>query len=149
MKLIVDTREKRWEHIRAYLGKNGIEYTVKKLDTADYMIEGKPYVAVDRKQSLSELSKNLMNPKDHSRFWKELRRAREQGLKLFVLCEHGEGIRELKDVARWNDKHSGVSGRALINEIYKASVAYGVSFEFCKKSETARKIIEILENYQE
>lgn len=47
MKLIVDSREKRWEHIREYFDKNGIEYTVKKLDTADYMIEGKPNVRID------------------------------------------------------------------------------------------------------
>lgn len=147
MKLIVDTREKRWEHIRSYLDKNGIEYTVKKLDVGDYQIEGKPQVSIDRKATLSELSHNLLNPKDHSRFWKEIRRAREQGIKLFILCEHGGKIKSIKDVALWNDKYTGVSGRTLMNEIYRVSISYGVEFIFCKKSETARKIIDILQTY--
>lgn len=144
MKIIVDSREQRWEHIREYFDKNGIEYTVKKLDTADYMIEGKPNVRIDRKKDCSELSHNLLNAKDHSRFWKEIRRAREQGIKLFILCEHGGKIKSIKDVAFWNDKYSGVSGRALMNEIYRVSISYGVEFIFCSKRETARKIIEIL-----
>lgn len=144
MKIIVDSREKRWEHIREYFDKNGIEYTVKKLDTADYMIEGKPNVAVDRKQSLAELSHNLLNAKDHSRFWKEIRRAREQSIKLFIICEHGGKIKSNKDVAQWNDKYSGVSGRALMNEIYRVSISYGVEFMFCSKRSTGKKIIEIL-----
>lgn len=145
MKVIVDTREKRWEHIREYFDKNGIEYTVKKLDVGDYQIEGKPNVSVDRKKSLGELSHNLLNPKDHARFWKEIRRAREQGAKLFILCEHGGKIKSIKDVALWNDKYSGVSGRALMNEIYRVSISYGVEFVFCSKRQTARKILEILE----
>lgn len=144
MKLIVDTREKRWEHIRAHLDKNGIEYTMKKLDVGDYQIEGKPNVVVDRKKNLSEISHNLLNPKDRSRFWKEIRRAREQGVKLFILCEHGGKIKSIKDVALWNDKCSGVSGRVLMNEIYRISISYGVEFVFCSKRQTARKIIEIL-----
>lgn len=117
---------------------------MKKLDTADYMIEGKPNVRIDRKKDCSELSHNLLNAKDHSRFWKEIRRAREQSIKLFILCEHGGKIKSIKDVAFWNDKYSGVSGRALMNEIYRVSISYGVEFIFCSKRETARKIIEIL-----
>lgn len=149
MKLIVDTREKKWEHIRSHLDKNGIEYTVKKLDVGDYQIEGKPNVSVDRKRNLSEVSHNLMNPKDHSRFWKEIRRAREQGVKLYILCEHGEKIKSFADVAQWEDKYSGTSGRALMNEIYRVCISYGVEFIFCDKRCTAKRIIEILEGYNE
>lgn len=146
IKCIIDSREKKCEHIKAYFEKRGIEYEVKKLDVGDYQIEGKPQISVDRKQNLSELSKNLMNAKDHSRFWKEVRRAREQKVKLFVLIEHGGQIKSIEDVAKWTDKYSGVNGRNLANEIYRVHIAYGVEFLFCDKRSTAKKIIEILEN---
>lgn len=143
---IFDTRERKNEHIKAYFDKQGIEYEVRKLDVGDYQIEGKPQISVDRKRSLGELSHNLMNPKDHSRFWKEVRRAREQKIKLFVLVEHGGQIKSIEDVAKWTDKYSGVSGRSLANEIYRVHIAYSVEFVFCDKRSTARKIIEILED---
>ena len=142
---VFDTREKRNEHIKAYFDKHGIEYEVKKLDVGDYQIEEKPQISVDRKRSLGELSHNLMNPKDHSRFWKEVRRAREQKIKLFVLVEHGGKIKSIEDVAKWTDKYSGVSGRDLMNEIYRVHISWGVNFLFCDKRSTARRIIEILE----
>lgn len=145
MKFIIDSREKKCDHIKAYFEKHSIEYEIKKLDVGDYQIEGKPQISVDRKRNLQELSKNLMNAKDHSRFWKEVRRAKEQKIKLFVLVEHGGQIKSIEDVEKWTDKYSGVSGRNLANEIYRVHIAYGVEFLFCDKRSTARRIIEILE----
>jgi ERCC4-type nuclease len=145
IKIIVDSREKKCDHIKAYFDKHGIEYEIYKLDVGDYQIEGKPQISVDRKRNLQELSKNLMNAKDHSRFWKEVRRATEQKIKLFVLVEHGGQIKSIEDVANWTDKYSGVSGRNLANEIYRVHIAYNVEFLFCDKRSTARRIIEILE----
>jgi ERCC4-type nuclease len=124
--------------------KNGIEYTVQKLDVGDFMLPDNPKVSVDRKQNLSELSRNLTNKADHSRFWKEVRRAMEQGIKLYILCEHGGKIKSIQDVAQWHDKYSGVSGRHLMDEIYRTHIAYGVEFLFCDKRCTAQKIIQIL-----
>ena len=94
---IFDTRERKNEHIKAYFDKHSIEYKIRKLDVGDYQIEGKPQISVDRKRNLQELSKNLMNAKDHSRFWKEVRRARKQKVKLVVLIEHG-GQNDRKDL---------------------------------------------------
>lgn len=145
LKCIIDSREKKYDHIKAYFEKHGIEYEIRKLDVGDYQIEEKPQISVDRKRNLQELSKNLMNAKDHSRFWKEVRRAREQKIKLFVLVEHGGQIKSIEDVTKWTDKYSGVSGRSLANEIYRVHIAYNVEFLFCDKRSTARKIIEILE----
>ena len=143
-RVIVDSREKKCDHIKAYFDKHGIEYCVKKLDVGDYQIEDNSQISVDRKQNLSEISKNLMNAKDHSRFWKEVRRSRDQGVKLFVLVEHGGQIKSIEDVARWNDKYSGVSGRRVADEIYRVHIAYGVEFLFCDKRSTGRRIIELL-----
>lgn len=144
MTVIVDSREKRWEHIKEWFEKNDIKYAVRKLDEGDYQIEGSPSVSVDRKRNLAELSKNLMNAKDHSRFWKEVRRAREKKTRLVVLCEHGGKIKTIQDVALWEDKYSGVSGRRLMEEIYRVHIAYGVDFLFCSKRNTAKRILEIL-----
>ena len=143
---IFDTRERKNEHIKTYFDKHGIEYEIRKLDVGDYQIDDKPQISVDRKRNLQELSKNLMNAKDHSRFWKEVRRARDQKIKLFVLVEHGGQIKSIEDVAKWTDKYSGVSGRNLANEIYRVHIAYGVEFLFCDKRSTAKQIIEILES---
>lgn len=143
---IFDSREKRNEHIKSYFEKHGVEYEVKKLDVGDYQKFDNPKTIVDRKQNLAELSKNLMNAKDHSRFWKEVRRANEKHVKLIVLVEHGQQIRSIEDVVKWSDKYSGVSGRQLANEIHRVHIAYGVDFMFCSKLETAKKIIEILES---
>ena len=145
IKIIVDSREKKCDHIKAYFDKHGIEYEIHKLDVGDYQIEGKPKISVDRKRNLAELSKNLMNAKDHSRFWKEVRRARDRKIKLFVLVEHGGQIKSIEDVAKWTNKYSGVSGRDLMNEIYRVHISWGVNFLFCDKRSTARRIIEILE----
>lgn len=146
MKVYIDTREKKFEHIKSYFEKHNIDYEIRKLDVADYQLEGKPQIVVDRKRNLSEISKNLMNAKDHSRFWKEVRRAKEQGIKLYILCEHGGKIKSIQDVSLWDDKYSGVNGRHLMDEIYRMHISYGVEFLFCDKRSTARKIIEILSN---
>lgn len=145
--ILVDTREKKWDHIKSWFDKNNVEYRPKKLDEGDYQLDGCPWVSIDRKQNLSELSRNLTNAKDHSRFWKEVRRAKEKGVKLIVLVEHGGKIKSIQDVALWHDKYSGVSGRHLADEIYRVHISYGVEFIFCDKRTTAKKIVSILEEF--
>lgn len=144
MTIICDSREKKNQHIIRYLTAHNIPYKIQKMEVADYQIEGDGATVIDRKQNLSELSTNLMNPKDHARFWKEVRRARESGTRLIVLCEHGGKIKSIQDVAAWTNPYSGVSGRALMNEIYRVHIAYGVEFLFCSKRSTGRKIVELL-----
>lgn len=142
--ILCDTREKEWDNVRRWFDRNGVDYIRCKLDTGDYMLYGNNSISIDRKRNLAELSKNLMNAKDHSRFWKEVRRAKESGMRLVVLCEHGGGVKSIKDVAKWRDKYSGVSGRALMDEIYRVHISYGVEFLFCDKRTTGRRIVEIL-----
>ena len=143
--IIVDTREKKNAHILAYFDKHGIEYRLQKMDVADYQIESKDKLVIDRKQSLDELAKNLMNRSDHARFWKEVRRAKEGRIKMIVLCEHGGQITDIKSVANWSSKYSPVTGRNLMEEIYRVHIAYGVEFQFCQKRSTGKRIVEILE----
>lgn len=144
MKMIVDTREKKNSHILKYFVVHDVDYEERKLDVADYQIEGKNDIAVDRKQNLDELARNLMNRADHSRFWKEVRRAKEQGIRMIILCEHGGQIKSIPDVAGWHSKYSPVSGRVLMEEIYRVHISYGVDFIFCSKRSTGKRILELL-----
>lgn len=141
-----DTRDKKGKHnnVDDYLLKSGHEIVYRKLDVGDVMLEGVPGVSIDLKRNLGELSKNLMNRTDHSRFYKEVRRAREQGIKLYILCEHGGKVKSIQDVAQWSDKYSGVSGRTLMEALYKLHIAWGVEIIFCSKRSTGKRIIEIL-----
>ncbi len=107
------------------------------------MESGSMKITIDRKQNLGELLKNMCS-QDKSRFWREIRRAKAEGIRFVILCEHGEGYRELKDVVRYRDGHSKVSGRELMNRMHAAHVAYDVEFLFCDKGHTGMKIAEIL-----
>ena len=146
--LIVDSREK-WtqagnadRHLKSYFERHGIEYRVEALDVGDYMIEGGK-ISVDRKQNLDELAKNLTNREDHARFMREVRRAYAARITLIVLIEQ-RGINGTNDVLRWRSKHSPVTGAAIVREMFRIRMAYGVKFLFCDKLSTGRRIMEIL-----
>lgn len=143
--IIVDSREKKWQHIEKYFQQHGILYQIQKLDIADYMLEGQDKFVIDRKQNLDELCSNLCT-KDSGRFWREVRRSREQKVKMVILCEHGGKIKSIKDVAEWKSTYSRVTGRHLAAEIYRVHIAYGVEFLFCDKRSTGRRILELLED---
>lgn len=143
--IIVDSREKKWEHIKNYFEKNNIEYFVKKLDVADYMIEGCEKLVIDRKRNLDECCSNLCTS-DSSRFWREIRLAKQRGIKMIVLIEHSKNFNSIEDVGKWKSFYSKVSGKRLMEEMYRTHIAYGVEWFFCSKKETGKKILEIL-NY--
>jgi hypothetical protein len=158
--IICDSREQKNAHILRYFERHGIDYQVQKMDTADYMVEGQPNIVVDRKQNLDEICANLTYkgkkanenggkgiPSNVARFWREVRRSHTDGIKLVVLIEHGENVKSLADVAAWGGSRSGISGRKLVDEMDRLSAAYGVEWQFCGKSETAEKILKIL-NYK-
>ena len=145
MILLEDTRNKVGSHenVKRYCESHDISIVRTKLDVGDYMLpDGK--ITVDTKQDLLELSRNLMNRADSSRFWREIRRSHEQGIKLVVLIESGRTAKTINDVAHWKSKFSGVRGRDLVDEMIRLEFSYGVRWAFCDKRSTGRKIIEIL-----
>lgn len=144
MTIIEDTRQQAGKHenIHHYCERHGIEIVREKLSVGDYMLPGGK-ISVDSKSGLLELSRNLMNKSDHSRFYKEFRRAREQGIKLIILCEQ-KGIHGIEDVKNWSSKYSPVTGRALMERIYQTSISWGVEFIFCHRSATGKRLIELL-----
>lgn len=142
--VICDTREKKNAHILRYFDQHGIEYAVRKLDTGDYMSTGREGLTIDRKQDLSEICGNLFSP-DKSRFWREVRRAKADRIKMIVLIEQGGAFKTLKDVPQWRGKYTKITGYQLYNEMCRCSIAYGVEFLFCDKRHTGQKIAELLE----
>lgn len=142
--IIVDSREKKWDHIRSYFEDNGIEYTVHKLDVGDYLNTDFCRVVVDRKRNLQELCANLSKGDGNiMRFTREAARAKEHGLRLIVLIE-GTDCKSAKDVLSWHSKYSKHSGKWLNDKMFNLTLTYGVEWRFCKKNETAKRILEIL-----
>ena len=142
IKLQIDSREKKNEHILRYFDRHGIDYEIRKLDIGDYMLEGGT-ISVDTKRSVDELASNMLNRNDHARFLREAKRAADSGIKLIVLLETSK-YKAIPDLREWRSKYSGISGRSLMDAVYKTHIAYGVEFLFCPKISTGRRIIELL-----
>lgn len=160
MVLQIDSREKRSElkRICAQFDRLGVRYFVSKLPVGDYMSLDNARLVVDRKQNLTELCSNVCQ--EHERFRRELVRANENGIRIIILCEHGEDIKTLEDVIFWENprrkKRVKIDGRwetietkAIKGEhLYKILTTiqdkYGVEFLFCRKEETGERIVELL-----
>ena len=142
MMILIDTREKKFDHIKDYFDAHEIPYKMQLLLCGDYMRDDRPGLSIDRKRNLEEISGNLCTPEN--RFWREMRRARDQGIHMVVLIEHGGQIKSLDDVRKWHSKYSKVSGAQLRAEMIRISLAYDVEFQFCAKVSTGRRIMEIL-----
>lgn len=164
MQIQVDTREhnKEWERIKGQFDALGVQYFRSKMYVGDYQSLDNSRLVIDRKKDLQEICGNVCQ--QHERFKAELLRAKEQGIKLIILCEHGADIKSLEDVyfwqnprkyqIRWKTVNSKrvkdvISAKAVDgNQLYKSLCTirdrYSVDFIFCQKEETGRKIIEIL-----
>lgn len=160
-----DTREhkREWERIKAQFDSMGVEYIRSKLWVGDYMNFDNPRLVIDRKKDLQELCGNVTQ--QHERFRAELVRAQEKGIKLIILCEHGEGITDLSDVFFWDNprRHetewvmkdgkpqkilkypNATSGESLYKSLCTIREKYGVQFVFCEKSDTGYMICKLLE----
>ena len=156
----IDSREKAKaiQKIIAEFDRQGIKHPVSKLMVGDYMNYDNPRVIVDKKQNLTEVCSNVCQ--DHDRFRRELVLAKENGIHLIILCEHGKDIKSLEDVIFWKNPRSekrkkidgkwqtvqtnAMKGDVLYKILTTLKDKYGVQFEFCDKDETGQKIVEIL-----
>lgn len=98
--LICDSREQKWDHVQAFLAREGIKHLRSKLPVGDYGRMDNLSLVIDRKSGLSEVESNLIH--QHDRFRKECIRAKENGIKLIVLVESNR-IRNLDDVKTWEN----------------------------------------------
>lgn len=142
--ITVDSREKKNQHILDYFNRHNIDYEIRKLETADYWNSENPNVIIDKKYGLLELAQNLCSD-DKSRFWNEVRRSYKDKQKFIVLVEESK-IRSLADVSTWSSKYTKLSGSRLQAEMYRLGIAYNITFEFCSKRSTGKRIMELLSN---
>ena len=93
-RILVDSREQDLFNYKIF-NKNGIETVRKKLDVGDYAIQYKngyiPGIVIERKSCIEELLSNLTDKRKdadgNNRFIRELKRSKQQGLKVILLIE--------------------------------------------------------------
>lgn len=164
MQIQIDSREKKSElaRIMKQFDKLGIKYFISKLYCGDYMSLHNARLVIDRKKDLNEVCTNVCQ--QHERFRKELIRAKEVGIQIIILVEHGKDITCLEDVYFWENPRDlpskwimqnghpvkvpankkPISGRQLYKSLCTIRDRYGVRFEFCTKAETGKRIAELL-----
>ena len=167
MVFIHDTRDKPGKHdnVEQYLTQNGHSIVRSKLYCGDISLLNNQSVCVDLKKDLQEVYSNVIQ--DHVRFKAEILRATAAGIRLIILVEQ-EGVKSLSDVpnwknprvAQWHKIHNAhkagkmlkikISNSPPANSLKLAMVMtslanrYGVEWQFCDKSETGKRIVEIL-----
>lgn len=152
MVLFEDTRQQKGRHGVKHEAwdATGVTLIRTKLAFGDYCLP--PVVSVDTKASLTELAYDIDH--DHERFKRELIGAREAGVRLVVLVENTEGVRDLESLAAWTESPQAFACRKFAKRrlcgvrLAKACVTmaerYGVRFEFCAPDQAAARIVEIL-----
>ena len=157
-----DSREKPHaiKKIIAEFDRQGVKHISSKCFVGDYISLDNSFLAIDRKQHLTELCQNVCQ--DHERLRNEILRATENGIKIIFLIEHGCDIKCLEDVKTWVNPRLKKSPKATTGErLYKTmrsmldkkdeagNPAYNIDFMFCNKDETGAKIIELLSGDEE
>ena len=149
MLVLEDTRQQEGKHknIENYFSKAGIPVERCCLYVGDYAIANDQSRAVDTKQDVLEIAKDIMSS-DHERFARECKRAQDAGIKLLVLIEE-----TLPDggLVNWKSPKdargralSTIKGESLRRAMMTKTVKYGVRFRFCDARQTGRIIAEYL-----
>lgn len=112
------------------------------------------------KHPVSKLCNNVCQ--DHERFRRELLLAKENGIRIIFLVEHGNGIERLEHVVFWENPRrwkrrrnpetglyetletKAMTGETLYKILCTQERKYGCRFLFCSKEQTGKEIIRIL-----
>lgn len=150
--IMVDTREKpkAIEDILRTFDAEGISHVSSKLLFGDYMDYNRPDLVIDRKQNIAEIAKNCTRERD--RFVRELERAKMAGARLVILVEQDKykdrdswvSVRDVSDLMMWSSPHTQIRGEKVFRVLSEWMHKYDLSVEFCHRSTTGRKILEIL-----
>ena len=107
-------------------------------------------IIIERKNSLNELCQNLFDKdsKDESgmnRFERELKRAKENNIKVVLLVETEDMHSKILSSKHFRyDKASKVSPKAFNSILRTLQARYDISIEYCNKKDSARLIHDIL-----
>lgn len=169
MILLEDTRNQVGKHDSKaeYFNKAGVEVRRTKLYVGDYTLPTNQSVCIDTKKDIQELIGDICG-KQHERFRAELLRAQESGIRLIILVEDDGGycdykktiynkpVTSLEELFRWKNPRLFIwkNGKQLYPAATKGAVLakacitmrekYGVDFQFCRKADAGKRIIELL-----
>ena len=166
--LYVDTRQQAGKHEakERWWAEHGVPTMRTTLPFGDYARDGSN-VSIDTKRSVDEIAQNV--GREHDRFCRELKKARDEGWRLVVLIEDGRYI-DRRRLSTWTNTHcvkcprkykqwcepkrpgkcfrhgtrKPVQGPSLLKTLNTMEQRYGVFFEFCKPQDTARRVCELL-----
>lgn len=155
MVIEVDTREKprAIKSILETFDTAGVKHISTKLYVGDYRTLENPRLIIDRKQNIGELAQNATS--GHDRFKRELMRLDDISGEMVVLVEQNRykdvsgriiTVREIADLMGWKNPHGTVDGVTVFRVLSAWEYKHNVRFDFCGKSETGRRVLEILGN---
>lgn len=105
-------------------------------------------IVIERKKDLNELCCNLFDKKDSeglTRFERELKRSKEQGIKVILLVEIDNMHSKIMSSKHFRyDKASKVSPKSFNSILRSLQARYDISIEYCEKNQSARLIHDIL-----
>lgn len=146
--ILEDTRNKpdKNKHIREQLEKLGYKVERSKIYCGDYTWAINQQICIDTKKDMHEVESNLIH--DHERFKAECIRAKEAGIKLIILIQDSK-LKELNDVYSWFNirrkwSPKAATGRQLAKMMFTMSHKYDVEWQFCKKDDCGKRIVELL-----
>lgn len=144
MVIVVDTREKRNEHITSYLDTIGRPYIKRAMKSADYTVtfnkeEFLPYkgcVMVERKNSFDEIIGNFT--KNRKRFVNEFERI-DDGVLTSIVIENSSWNKLFK--GSWRSK---VPSQAILASLLTWTYRYDTRIWYCQRKESPEIIYWLL-----
>lgn len=151
----IDTREKprAIDKIIKTFDDAGISYISSKMYVGDYCLLENPLLIIDRKQNIAEIAGNATS--GHGRTKRELLRLDKMNGRMVFLIEQNSykdpngksrKVNSLEDVMFWENPHGCIDGIKVFKVLDAWQHKHNISFQFCSKRETGRRILEILEN---
>ena len=148
MVIVEDSRNQIGKHknINAYLESVGVRVLRSKMIVGDYTLPADQRICIDTKKDMVEVSQNIFQ--DHKRFKAECQLAKDCGIHLVVLIEDNT-VANWDELLKWTNPQPNRSALTPNGErCYKVMKAmeysYGVEFQFCKKNDTGKRILQIL-----
>ena len=151
--ILYDSREQKNSHILNQLDKKGINYYKKKLEYGDYtagiIINNNKYsfeneIVIERKGSgyigLDELVNNMSN--DRERFIKQLKRNKDNNIKLYLLVENSKW----DDLFKGNYK-SNMNLNSCLGSLFTFLHRYNIYINFIFKQNSANYIYKLFYYY--
>lgn len=148
MVIVEDSRNQIGKHknINAYLKSVGVRVLRSKMIVGDYTLPADQRICIDTKKDMVELSQNIFQ--DHKRFKAECELAKDCGIHLVVLIEDNT-VGSYDELLQWTNPQPNRSaltpnGERCFKVMKAMEYTYGVEFQFCKKTDTGKRILQIL-----